>query len=165
MAKDQSVKYSRGTVWWCEDYLNLQIPGVQSGRRPVLIISSNSRGSSQSVEVIKLTLTDKSETCTSINIPITYGDTTSYALCNQHFTINTKFLNEYMYTVSDETMKKIESGLLIAQGMDDLAEIKKIIDEFNITDLIRQAILSNNSNDQSESTKSYQHDNFYYDEK
>lgn len=156
MSKDQSVKYSRGTVWWCEDYINLQIPGVQSGRRPVLIVSSNNRGSSQSVEVIKLTLTDKSETCTSINIPITYGDTTSYALCNQHFTVNTKFLNEYMYTVSQETMKKVESGLLIAQGMDDLAEIKEIVENFDVKDLIRKVVNEN---------KPLEHDTFYDNEK
>lgn len=158
--KDVSAKYSRGTVWWCDDYLNLQIPGVQSGRRPVLIVSSNSRGSSQSVEVLKLTLTDKSETCTSINIPITYGDTTSYALCNQHFTINTKFLSEYMYTVSESTMKKIESGLLIAQGMSDLAEIKEIVDEFDIKDIIRKAVLDlkDNSENQIKSTSNGQDD-------
>lgn len=125
----QSLKYARGTVWWCEDPEIPRTTGVQSGRRPVVIVSSDQRGGNASVEVIKLTLTDKSETCTSINVPVISGDRTSYALCNQHFTVSTKSLGDYMYTVCKETMRQIDRALLVAQGMEDLAKYRDPIEE------------------------------------
>lgn len=142
-----AIKYARGTVWWCEDNEFLRTPGVQSGRRPVVIVSSDQRGSCSSVEVVKMTLTDKSDVCTSINIPVNQGDRTSYVLCNQHFTVNTQFLGDYMYTLSDEAMKRIDLGLLRAQGMEDLAKIKETIDKINVRDLVIKKIQENEIND------------------
>lgn len=130
MVSSEAIRFARGTVWWCEDPLgqNLPgVPGVQAGRRPALVVSSNESYNSPSVEVVKLTLTDKSHTCPTINIPSTYGSTTSYILCNQHFTVNTSQLVEYMYTLSEETMNKVDSALLTAQGFHYLIKVKDFL--------------------------------------
>lgn len=120
-----ATKFARGTVWWCEDPLGRQIEGVQSGKRPALIISTNDRGNSPVVEVVKLTLSDKSNICPGINVPLTYHDSTSYILCNQHYTVHISTLIEYMYTVSSEVMSQVDIALLRAQGMEDLIKFKE----------------------------------------
>lgn len=122
---EDATKYARGTVWWCEDPLGKQVEGVQSGRRPALIVSTNNRGNSPVVEVVKLTLTNKSCTCPGINVPLTYYDSTSYVLCNQHYTVHVSTLTEYMYSVSSEVMNQVDIALLRAQGMEDLIKFKE----------------------------------------
>lgn len=113
--------YPRGSIWWCSDYLsNYCQEGVQGGCRPVLIISSNHRGKSPSVEVVKLTTSDKSHTCRDINIPVMVNGVLNYVMCNQHFTVNISSLTKYICTLDSKTMSRVENGLLESQGMSHL---------------------------------------------
>lgn len=115
---NKAIKYARGSIWWIKDtYCKESWPGIQSGKRPVIIISNNERGASTVVEVCTLTCTNKSKCCPSINIPINIEGRVSYIQCNQHKTLSLSCFDSYYATVTAEAMQEIEFGLLRAQGM------------------------------------------------
>lgn len=115
---NKAYKYARGTVWWIRDsYCQESWPGVQSGQRPVVILSANERGTSTVVEVCTLTTTDKRHVCPAINIPVNIEGRVSYIQCNQHKTLPLSAFSDYYATLTAETMTAVEIGLLTAQGM------------------------------------------------
>lgn len=122
----ESTRYARGTVWWCKpESVTCTKPGIIEKGRPVLIISNDARGSSKIVEVVKLTSQDKHNTCPGINIPIELSNGhVNYIMCNQHYTVSTDDLFNYLYTVSENVMLKVEQGLLRCQGMEHLIDLK-----------------------------------------
>lgn len=119
------IKYSRGSIWWCKkDIRYTNKSGILDKSRPCLIISNNQRGTSSIVEILKITSQDKSNVCSSINIPIMLNNRTNYILCNQHDTVSTDDLFNYEGQVSSEVMKQVEYGILRCQGMEDLISLQ-----------------------------------------
>ena len=124
------LKYARGTVWLFD--MNLANPknasGILTKVRPVVIVSSDSRGSSQIVEVCGITSSDKSARCPDINVCIRnqYGEI-NYIECNQHFTVNVVDLGRFIGVVPKDIMDKVDDGLLVAQGMSQLVNYKSKI--------------------------------------
>ena len=156
----------RGTVWWSEDcYEFTDVQGISSKVRPVMIISNNERGRSPIVEVLKLTTTDKSETCSSINIPVINGSRKMYIMCNQHYTVSINSLTQYIFTVDLDTMNKVEKGVLLSMGMikyydsfNKVSQIKNILGHNYVATIPRQVDTKDNEESGSVVTrrKSYQ---------
>lgn len=118
-------KFVRGSIWWCkDDGLKSCEPGKQHGTRPALVVSRDQRGSCQSVEVLKITSTDKSDVCPGINIPVFMNGKQCYVLCNQHFTVTTDSLTEFIGICPQDVVEDAEKGMLRALGMNHLIEMQ-----------------------------------------
>lgn len=129
MAIHSINRFPRGSIWWLR-YAKKVNGSVQQKRRPVLVISNDYRGRSTIVEVLSLTRTDKSDTCTDINVPIRniHGDV-NYILCNQHQTVDENDLVDFMGIAPKSVMNKVDIALTIAQGIDVRDELYSEMDD------------------------------------
>ena len=104
----------RGEMWWA----NLREPlGAEPGfRRPVLIISSDAFNRSRIQTVLAVSLTTNTALATSPgNVLLSASETSlakdSVANVSQLITVDKGFLSEYIATLDDATMAKVEAGL------------------------------------------------------
>lgn len=108
------VVHKRGTVWLRqvphEDVRNK--PGVTDGTRPVLIISDDMNNvNCDSVVCAKCTTnTSHSYLPNNVDLILSRG-MHSVILCNQIETVSKSELKDYMYTLSDVAMEKVNNGL------------------------------------------------------
>lgn len=140
-------KYARGTVWFYKSPKTTKEKGVQAFSRPVLIISNNKFNNySPVVNVLFLTTKPKSNPA-HIKLNVTGSNNTSdminlqnsYILIEQIATINIHNLSDYLFTVSDAIMSKVEEilkwhlGLTITEEQGDNANpIKQDTKALNI---------------------------------
>lgn len=120
-------KYARGSVWWVKRECVEENGSVQSGLRPVVIVSNNERGRSDVVEVLTVTSQEKSEKYPKLNIPFTLEGRSSYVQCNQHFTVSIDKLHNYSGQLSDDVMHKVDRSLVYCQGLDHLCKEDSIL--------------------------------------
>lgn len=123
---NESVRYKRGSVWYCNLDSNMQ--GVQSGFRPVLIIS-NDIGNVSGSQVNVLAITSKDKGNYSVNVKFkNHKNEDNVILCNQVFTVNHDKLKDYQYQVSNDIMNKVEDSFTRAMG---ISTFQSSIDKFD----------------------------------
>lgn len=119
---NKTSRYIRGSVWYAvgEDVLDNKYKSnsrVQKGNRYVIIFSSD-EGNVSSDLVSIIPCSTQTQKKLSINVPVKgYDGKDQIALCNMLMPIDKSQLIEYKYTLSSDTMKEIEKGVLIANDM------------------------------------------------
>ena len=85
---------------------------VQNFNRPWLVTSNDEgNGSSPTCNIVPITLEDK--TRIPVHVNFTYEGKTQTILVEQPRTVDCLALQEYMYTLSDEVMEKVERAIAI----------------------------------------------------
>jgi len=112
---EKALKYARGTIWSIDNFLNQVEQGVQSGRRPCVIIS-NDMGNASNDSVIVAMITSKLKTNVMVNVPfVNVRGEENVVLCNQIHTVSKKWLKDPMLGIlNSETMKKIDKALALS---------------------------------------------------
>lgn len=115
------MSIKRGDIYYAD--LNPVIGSEQGGVRPVLIIQNNV-GNACSSTLIVAAITSKMhklEIPTHILIDDEL-DKESVVLLEQLRTVDRVRLKKYITTLSDETMKAIDKGLIISLGLEEEVE-------------------------------------------
>lgn len=115
------------------------ISSVQQGNRPAVIFSSDF-GNRTNSTVIVLKITSCSEKGSkSVNVHyLDESGKSNVVLCNQITTVDKSDLLEYMYTLSDETMRKVETAHQLATDTvpvkvdDKIDKIYKILEDLAV---------------------------------
>lgn len=91
------------------------IDGVQAGLRPVLIVSSN-LGNATSYSVIVVPMTTQEKKAISVNVSWfdKADNINNTLLCSQIRCLNTRQLQSYMYTLTNDTLQRVEDAIYIA---------------------------------------------------
>lgn len=110
-------KVLRGQIWWVNTNKDI-IGNVQSTNRPHLVISNNiGNRNANIVTVIPCTSEEKKKMPMHVECEI--NGILNTILCEQIRTINTDELINYMFTLEEGTMKKVDKALKITLGIDD----------------------------------------------
>ena len=117
-----TCKYTRGSVWYGVDTStkdkHFSTDHLQRGNRLFVVFSSDV-GNVTNPNVSVIPLSTQTHKKLSINIPVKgYDGVEQIALCNMLQPIPKENLIEYRYSLSEQTMQKIEHGVLISNGMD-----------------------------------------------
>ena len=117
-----TCKYTRGSVWYGVDTntkdKHFSTDHLQRGNRLFVVFSSDV-GNVTSPNVSVIPLSTQTQKKLSVNIPVkSYDGVEQIALCNMLQPIPKENLIEYRYSLSEQTMQKIEHGVLISNGMD-----------------------------------------------
>lgn len=120
----QLIRYPKGSIWWLDSECLPIGTSIEKKNRPVVIVSSDERGSSTVVEVCTITSKDKSGICQGINVPFrnSYG-TLNYIQTNQHFTVDVNYLREFQGMLSRSTLDRLNSSLRFAQDLGNLDDL------------------------------------------
>jgi len=114
-------RYSRGNIYVCK----LIEIGIQTDELALII--SNSIENVSNDHVIVLLIASNNISGSEINIPyINEFNKTSYILCNRMHTINKKCLIEYIGSIDEDTMNKVNNGVSITLAFNFLKETNKI---------------------------------------
>lgn len=117
-----TCKYTRGSVWYGVDTntkdKHFSTDHLQRGNRLFVVFSSDV-GNVTSPNVSVIPLSTQTQKKLSVNIPVKgYDGVEQIALCNMLQPIPKENLIEYRYSLSEQTMQKIEHGVLISNGME-----------------------------------------------
>lgn len=115
-------KYIRGMVYYANIPSVIYAPSVQSGRRPVVIISNDvANVFSQNVTVVPCTtnISKKDSQPTHFTTKLA-RDVESVVLCENIMTIDKSYLETFMGVLDDYTMKGITDALAVALGFTNL---------------------------------------------
>lgn len=124
------IKYPKGSIWWLNADCLPDGDHISKKNRPVVVVSGNERGSSEVVEVCTITSVDKMHVCEGINVPFRNGyGTLNYIQTNQHFTVNTSYLNNYQGQLSGSVMQRLNTALRFAQDLGDMDELVSTVNE------------------------------------
>lgn len=107
-------KYKRGQIWWMRDNSPEPKEHLQSGTRPVIIVSNDAANRfSNNLTIIPCTTAEKKDLPTHVKLQIN-GD--SLALCEMITTISNTNIMSYIGTCDKELLEKIENCIRIALG-------------------------------------------------
>jgi mRNA interferase MazF len=124
------LEVKRGEIWIADFSFVPEGVSLQRGnKRPVAIIS-NDKCNKFSPVITCVPVTgrmDKKQMITHILIGVECGlDRTSYALCEQIMSLNKKYLLNRVGELNDLTLDKVEQGLKIQQGIQELVDYSKL---------------------------------------
>ncbi|MCL2415333.1 MAG: type II toxin-antitoxin system PemK/MazF family toxin [Defluviitaleaceae bacterium] len=126
-------KFVNGSIWHWDNQRN-QTEGVQSGQRPILIISNNTFNRfSASVNCLSITTNLKDS---PVHVPIMLSRQ-SHIQCEQVHTVSKSELTEYLGTAPHITMSYVNEKLKLQLSMNDdrhtelLLQIKDDMDALN----------------------------------
>lgn len=120
-------KYIRGMVYYANIPNVIYAPSVQSGRRPVIIVSNDiANVFSQNVTVVPCTTnTNKKDSQPTHYTTRLMKDIDTIVLCEDIMTIDKSCLETFVGVLDDFTMKKISETIAVALGFTDLKIIPK----------------------------------------
>lgn len=111
-------KYLRGQVWWLGPKKDVD-GNLQTQNRPHLIIGNNvGNRNSPILIVIPFTTEIKKEMPTHVKLDINGINNT--LLCEQIKTVNNTELTNYIFTLDEESMNKVEEAILISLGIEEV---------------------------------------------
>lgn len=111
-------KYLRGQVWWLGPKKDID-GNLQTKNRPHLIVGNNiGNRNSPVLIVIPFTTEIKKEMPTHVKLDI--NGISNTLLCEQIKTVNNIELTNYIFTLDEESMDKVEDAILISLGMKDV---------------------------------------------
>lgn len=112
-------KFKRGQVWWADIQCS-STSSIQSGTRPVLIVSNDKCNSHSTVlTVVPLTTQDKTELPTHLKVKNPKNIITTI-LCEQITSIDTYCLKDYMGTFEEVVMNEVMDKIKIQLGLKEL---------------------------------------------
>ena len=106
-------------------YLHTNSGSVQSGRRPVIIISNNTGNRfSKTIIVCSITSADKKSLPTHLDISTNGGlKKPSIVLCEQILTVNKSDLKQYIGTVTDKRiLNRLNKCIQLSLGINNTEE-------------------------------------------
>lgn len=134
--ENRLLVHPRGSIWKCKfpelDSAEVK-PGVQTGYRPVLILSSDIGNYTNESVVIALITSNKVRAKLSINVGFenASGDY-NVILCNQLQTVHKSRLTTFMGVVPEYTLKEVDkaikTALFIQDSSVDIQSIESIVD-------------------------------------
>lgn len=111
------LTHQRGAIFWAQVSKNVQ-GSVQDGVRPVLVVSNDINNlHSTVVTVVAITSQKKPNLPTHVQIPAINGDGLNTILCEQITTLPKDVLKRYQGCLTEDTMKHVETALLIQLGL------------------------------------------------
>lgn len=110
---------NRGDIYWCN---LIGVESVQGGKRPCLIISNNLNNQhSPTINIIPMTSKNKN------NLPVHYkfkiNGIVNTLLVEQITTIPKSFVENYIGTMSKESLSKIQTCLIIQLLQDTTSKV------------------------------------------
>ena len=117
------TKYARGMVYWATLPRYEQNPNIQSGRRPVIIVSNNVANClSNNVTIVPCTTnTEKRPDQPTHYIMSLNPREDSMVLAEDIITINKNLLENFMGMLDESIMKEIDECIKAALGLIDVA--------------------------------------------
>lgn len=112
------TKILRGEMYYAD--LSPVVGSEQGGMRPVLVLQNNT-GNKHSPTVVIAPITSrlgKPDLPTHVSLGATHLAKNSIALLEQIRTIDKRRMADYIGTVSDEEMEKVENALLVSVGIE-----------------------------------------------
>lgn len=116
------TKYMRGMVYWCDLPKYDNNPNMQSGKRPVIIVSNNVANClSNNVTVVPCTtnIEKNPDQPTHTILPLN-KENPSLVLCEDVTTVHKDLLIGFMGMIDEETMKSVNKCLMAALGLIDI---------------------------------------------
>lgn len=116
------TKYMRGMVYWCDIPKYEKNPTINSGMRPVIIVSNNINNcTSGNVTVVPCTtnIEKNPNQPTHVILPLN-KENPSLVLCEHIITVCKDLLAGFMGMIDDVSMKKVDKGLMAAIGLCDV---------------------------------------------
>ena len=114
------IKYKRGQIWWYK--LNNSFDGSVMGKtRPVILISNDlANQHSTCLLGVPVTTSEKKDMPTHTTFEI--NGTLSTSLAENLMSINTDKLTDYIGTLDDELLNKVENNILVALGLNSFKD-------------------------------------------
>lgn len=110
----------RGSMYYIDHAPNY-VGSEQYAGRPAIVVSSDRYNStSNTVEVVYLTTQAKNDMAT--HVQIRSSGKLSTALCEQITSVSVLRVGDYMGTLTDEEMRRIEAAMMISLGIKDEPE-------------------------------------------
>lgn len=132
--ENRLLVYPRGSVWKCKlPELEEAETGVQTGYRPVLILSSDIGNYTNESVVIALITSNKARTKWSINVGFeNESGECNVVLCNQIQTINKNRLVRFVGMLPQSVMTQVEiavrKAMVIQESSLDISNLEKLVD-------------------------------------
>lgn len=124
MDSEKEVVYKRGDVYW----LKSEEFGLErKNGRPIVIVSSD-KGNEVADQVIGLSVTTRSRWGV-INVEIDTPRKKSWVQCNWPVTLYKDQLANYMYTLTETEMSRVEMGMCVAMGLSPEEDDKEADEE------------------------------------
>jgi mRNA-degrading endonuclease toxin of MazEF toxin-antitoxin module len=149
---NESSKVRRGQVWWYSlpQKLNGTNNSIIDKTRPILIVS-NDTNNLQSPVINVCPISTSSDPDFIVHIPYTANGKLNVVLVEQIKTIPVNDLNaqgcRYMYSLSDEVMKKVDEAIIIQLGISTIVpnrvQFMETLDRF-IRSKVRELLFANN---------------------
>lgn len=112
MDSEKEVVYKRGDVYW----LKSEEFGLErKNGRPIVIVSSD-KGNEVADQVIGLSVSTRSRWGV-INVEINTPRKKSWVQCNWPVTMYKDQLSNYLYTLTEDEMSRVELGMCVAMGL------------------------------------------------
>lgn len=126
------LKFQRGQIWWYRTDNNFD-GSVQGKSRPVIIMSNNFANKySKNLLAIPCTTQEKKSMPTHTSFDI--DGTSNIALAENLISVNIERLKEYIGTVDDELLSKLETNVMVALGLNNNSINNVIEDKVKIQD-------------------------------
>ena len=110
----------RGSMYYI-DHAQNYVGSEQYAGRPAIVVSSDRyNATSNTVEVVYLTTQAKNDMPT--HVQIRSSGKLSTALCEQITSVSVLRVGDYMGTLTDEEMRRIEAAMMISLGIKDEPE-------------------------------------------
>jgi len=115
-------RFLRGQVWFIKDKNPVVEAGVIAYDRPVIIVS-NDIGNYSARFVLAVPFTSKEKKYQPTHVYFDIEGVKTTALCESVRSVSMDCLYNYQYTLTNETMERVENALLVAMGMKNPASL------------------------------------------
>lgn len=113
----------RGSMYYIEHSKAYEGSEQYAGRPAIVVSNDKLNATSDVVEVVYLTTQEKNDMPT--HVQIRSSGRLSTALCEQIISVSTSRVNNYVGTVTDDEMRRIEAALMISLGIKDEPKVEK----------------------------------------
>lgn len=111
----------RGDVWFAD--LKEEAGSLQTGRRPVIVVSNNlGNKHSSMITVVPCSTKIKNMKMTTHKVIKQFEKKETVALCEQIMTVPQEWLEKPLFILNEEEMKKVNEGIMIALGLKEVAD-------------------------------------------
>lgn len=109
-------RFKRGQVWWCKDFAYRNRDSIQSGTRPVVIVSNdiNNRASTV-VQVAPCTKSIKKHLPTHCTLYLDGARCT--VLCEQMKAVSVSTLHNYRGTLDEKELEYLDTAIEVSVGL------------------------------------------------
>ena len=113
----------RGSIYYIEHSKAYEGSEQYAGRPAIIVSNDKLNATSDVVEVVYLTTQEKNDMPTHVQIRSSGKPST--ALCEQIISVSASRVSNYVGTLTEDEMRRIEAAMMISLGIKDAPEVKK----------------------------------------